>query len=91
MTSKDYCSKVCGAKCCRAHGELISPSKCPKLTAENLCSVYKHRLEVRFDGLKRNGELVKIACVKPEAFMPNLPPEVLAQCCVAHPELLKNR
>lgn len=25
MSAKDYCSKICGAKCCKAHDPIISP------------------------------------------------------------------
>lgn len=90
MSSKDYCSKICGAKCCRAHDPIISPSKCPMLTAENLCSIYERRLGFKFDGLRKDGTLITCVCTKPKRFLKTLAPEVLAQCCIAHPELLEN-
>ena len=90
MSSKDYCSKICGAKCCRAHDPIISPSKCPMLTAENLCSIYEQRLGFKFDGLRKDGTLITCVCTKPKRFLKTLAPDVLAQCCIAHPELLEN-
>lgn len=90
MSSKDYCSKICGAKCCRAHDPIISPSKCPMLTADNLCSIYDHRLGFKFDGLRNDGTLITCVCTKPKRFLKTLSPDVLAQCCIAHPELLEN-
>lgn len=90
MTAKDYCSKVCGAKCCRAHDPIISPSKCPMLTADNLCSIYERRLGFKFDGLRKDGTLITCVCTKPKRFLKTLAPDVLAQCCIAHPELLEN-
>ena len=90
MSAKDYCSKVCGAKCCRAHDPIISPSKCPMLTAENLCSIYSRRIGFEFDGLTRAGETITCRCSRPDRFLKTLSPEVVAQCCIAHPELLQN-
>lgn len=90
MSAKDYCSKVCGAKCCRAHDPIISPSKCPMLTAENLCSIYNRRIGFEFDGLTKAGEIITCRCSRPERFLKTLSPEVVAQCCIAHPELLHN-
>lgn len=41
-TSKDYCSTVCGAKCCYIYvaGE---PVRCPQLSEDNTCKVYNQR------------------------------------------------
>lgn len=87
-TVKDYCSRVCGAKCCRAHPPLVSPPHCPMLRSDNLCSIYEHRIGFRFYGTKGDGRLVPCVCAGREKFLKTLPPEMLAQCCVAHPELL---
>lgn len=90
MTAKDYCSKVCGAKCCKAHEPIVWPLKCPKLTDDNLCSIYPQRIGFKFDALASDGGRGKCVCSGPKTFVKTLPPEVRAQCCFAHPELLEN-
>jgi hypothetical protein len=67
---------------------IIAPSACPKLTAENLCSIYESRIGFRFSGLTKAGDVVTCVCSKPSGFLKTLAPEALAQCCFAHPELL---
>ncbi|MDB6027533.1 MAG: hypothetical protein JWM68_3756 [Verrucomicrobiales bacterium] len=89
MTEKEYCSTVCEAKCCKAHGPLVWPKACPALTKDNLCSVYDQRFSVKFEGLTTEGRKIVCGCTKPETFIPNLPPEVREQCCYHNPELLK--
>lgn len=88
MTDKEYCSQVCKAKCCKVHEPLAFPLKCPKLTPDNLCSIYEKRLGFEFPGYTTDGRRITCVCSGPAQFLPTLPPEVLAQCCVAHPELL---
>lgn len=88
MIAKDYCSKVCGAKCCKAHAPLLAPDRCPMLTKDNLCARYATRLGFTFPGRTIDGRSVTCVCQRSEVFLPTLPPEVLAQCCIAHPELL---
>lgn len=97
MTAKDYCSKVCGAKCCKAHEPIVWPLKCPKLTTDNLCSIYPSRIGFKFEALATDREALyggftkgTCVCSGPETFVKTLPPEVRAQCCFAHPELLEN-
>lgn len=90
MSARDYCSKICGAKCCKAHGELAWPPKCPKLTTDNLCSIYPNRIGFAFDGIATDGARGKCVCSGPSQFLETLSPEILAQCCIAHPELLEN-
>jgi len=60
------------------------------LTAENLCSIYEKRIGFKFDGLRKDGTLITCVCTRPDRFLKTLSPDVLAQCCVAHPELLEN-
>lgn len=91
MTEKDYCSKVCGAKCCRAHSSLVWPLQCPKLTADNLCSVYHERLKVKFEAINTKGESGTVACVSSKKFLPLLPEDIRKQCCLVHPELLNQQ
>ncbi len=91
MTEKEYCSTVCGAKCCRAHGDLLWPKACPALTKDNLCSIYENRLGFTFDGLKTDHTKIICGCTKPESFVPKLAPEVRAQCCYFNPEVLKGK
>jgi hypothetical protein len=92
VTDTEYCSKVCKAKCCKKHGPIVLPNRCPKLTTANLCSIYETRIGFEFAGVVRrpNGQLEKVtcSCQPAEVFLKQLSPEVLAQCCVAHPELL---
>lgn len=88
MTAKDYCSKVCEAKCCKAHEPIVWPLRCPMLTPENLCSIYERRLGYKFSAMAADGGRGKCVCSAPDAFLKTLPPAVLAQCCIAHPELL---
>ncbi len=96
MTSKDYCSQICQAKCCKAHEPIVWPPKCPKLTADNLCSIYPNRIGFKFEALAADKEALyggfkkgTCVCSKPEVFVSKLPPEVQDQCCFAHPELLE--
>ena len=73
-TSKHYCSKVCGAKCCHIYvgSEAV---RCPQLSDDNLCRVYEQRYVERGDeavvvvgswtnkGIKDiNGDAVHVPC-----------------------------
>ena len=89
MTAKDYCSQVCGAQCCKAYEPIAWPPRCPKLTADNLCSIYDRRIGFTFDAQASDRSRGKCVCSVPEAFLKTLPADVLAQCCIAHPELLQ--
>lgn len=90
MTAKDYCSRICGAKCCKAHAPIVWPPRCPKLTADNLCSIYETRIGFRFNARDSRGGTGTCVCSPVETFVKILPPEVRAQCCFVHPELLQN-
>lgn len=90
MTAKDYCSQVCKAKCCKAHEPIYWPRQCPKLTDDNLCSIYEHRIGFTFRALAMDGSRGACVCSHPKVFLLTLSPEVRAQCCIAHPELLEN-
>ena len=89
MTTKDYCSNVCGAKCCKVHAPIVYPPKCPKLTSDNLCSIYPTRIGFKFEAIASDGSIGVCVCSRPETFLQNLSPEVRAQCCIEHPELLE--
>lgn len=90
MTAKDYCSKVCGAKCCRAHEPIVWPLKCPSLNDQNLCSIYDRRIGFQFRAIASDGSIGMCVCTRPETFVEKLTPEIREQCCFAHPELLKS-
>lgn len=89
MTVKEYCSQVCGAKCCRAHEPIVWPARCPKLTEGYLCSIYEHRIGFTFDARDSSGGRGVCICSTSEVFLKSLPAEIKAQCCIAHPELLQ--
>lgn len=88
-SADEYCSSVCGARCCRRGGE-----KCPHLTEENLCSIYEERfspergdIELILDG---PGNPVWIcARVTVAIEMGALEAGTTENCCYAHPELLE--
>lgn len=91
MITKDYCSNVCGAKCCRAHSGMVFPLACPNLTAENLCRIYPKRLGFKIDAIMANGDEVTCRCTTVENFLPKLPKEIREQCCYHNPRLLEER
>lgn len=90
MTAKDYCSQVCKAKCCKAHEPIYWPRQCPKLTDDNLCSIYEHRIGFTFRALATDGSRGACVCSHPKVFLMTLSDDVRAQCCIAHPKLLEN-
>lgn len=97
ISEKDYCSKVCKAKCCRpqvAQQDLT----CPNLTEENLCAIYERRFihdeEFRWGGFVQIGRkslFVSYHCGQIRDILKRgeLRKEIEAQCCIAHPELLE--
>ena len=91
MTAKDYCSKVCGAKCCRPHSGVEMPGgSCPALDkGTNLCTIYANRLGFEFSATGPDGEVGTCRCSPVATFAPKLPEEIRAQCCYVHPELLE--
>ena len=58
------------------------------LSPKNLCMIYYTRIGYRFKAVKDTGDEVTCRCSPIAAFLPTLPPEVRAQCCYEHPELL---
>lgn len=100
ISADDYCIKVCKAKCCVIQAEQI---KCPLLTADCKCSIYKERFGegsqaeeivgwytskvLDSDG---NRTIQPVLCSRIETILKedNLPLDVRAQCCYANPELL---
>lgn len=102
MRARDYCSKICGAKCCTEWNEFYT---CSKLKANCKCSIYQKRFndpkmldyEV-IESFKSN--LVQIGnkpankyliCGRIKKLIENeqLPKWIADQCCYVHPELLK--
>ena len=90
MSPKDYCSTVCGSRCCRAYGPVVAPSACPRLDRDTgLCKIYPDRLGFVFRAWTREGKVKKATCRKIEDALPDLPEDIRAQCCYLHPELLE--
>lgn len=103
ISHAEYCQNICGAKCCKIPSEDFS---CPKLTKDNLCSIYQERFAEGQPAEKlisifrskirgANGQIVfkAMSCGRIAKLITDkkLPPEVEAQCCFAHPELLDIR
>jgi hypothetical protein len=100
-----YCREICGGQCCylRTPEEGVLP--CPNLKEDKSCGVYEKRYADGMPNLVQVGTYRSRSIVDLEgqpAVRPffcgrivailaakGLPPEVEAQCCVAHPELLK--
>lgn len=101
MTKDEYCLKVCHGKCCTLHiGE--HRIRCPEQLADDSCGIYKERFdpgepETKFISLyvipdKEGCPTVgQFWCWRIEALLAHnqLPEEVRATCCYAHPELLE--
>lgn len=95
MTHDEYCIDVCKAKCCSIyHG----PEKvnCPKLI-DSRCSVYKERFKEGAEAkeivgfVQIGGNIQPFICGRILDLISEkaLPGWIEAQCCYAHPELLK--
>lgn len=83
LSNKDrYCIEVCKAKCCFTS----AGKRCPNLTAENKCGIYK-----LWKDNWCNYKTEEIWTVPIMYAIKNklLPQDIAAQCCYAHPELLK--
>lgn len=102
MPYSQYCSEVCGAKCCKVYLEDTDEvlCECPKLSENRTCSIYKERYEqgkpYGFQKLvpHRTGlKVISVDCgeVKEILKKKQLPGWIEAQCCFAHPELLEKR
>ena len=88
MTEKDYCSKVCGSLCCKAHPPLVAPARCPMLDDDGLCRIYEKRIGFMFRGRTSDGRAVRCRCRSIYDALDELPEETRAVCCYEHPELL---
>lgn len=95
ISEKDYCSKVCGAKCCTIRPENIT---CSFLTEEKLCKCYENRFgpgsirqAVMGFVTTASGGIKPFICGRIREIIADgaLPPDIVAQCCIAHPELLE--
>lgn len=100
-----YCREVCGAKCCYLTTPEEGRIPCPRLAEDNQCSVYDKRYAEGMPNLVQVGTYRSRSIVDLEgnpAVRPffcgritailaakALPEDVVAQCCVAHPELLE--
>lgn len=89
MTEAAYCSQVCLAQCCRTRAPIIAPQACPKLTADNLCSIYEMRLGFTYKAITGVGNVVTCVCTTLAKAAKHLPEKVAERCCVLHPELLE--
>ena len=95
MDHATYCAKICGAKCCYLYKP--HPIPCPRLAPDCSCSIYEERFRdgspavVTVGFFRLRGDLRPFACGKIEDTIKEglLAQEIEAQCCYAHPELLK--
>lgn len=85
MTEQEYCSQVCGAKCCAIWMGKSICAFCPQLKADRTCRDYENRLGFEFAiRLPHRFVIGKCSMVKDIT----LPKHIEDQCCVYHPELL---
>lgn len=105
ISQKDYCSKICGGKCCCVweKQQITGPkllTQCPKLAPNKLCSIYKERFEqdlpYSFSDIVKDSnndlQLIRVDCGRIEQMIKDgvLPKWIEDQCCFAHPELLED-
>lgn len=90
-----YCRDVCGAKCCKHHA---TQTLCPQLADDKSCKCYKERYADGMGDLVYVGSVeindkqkIDFMCGRIEQMIAKgqLPEEIIAQCCYAHPQLLK--
>ena len=98
LTKKEYCSTICGAKCCIITYDDVELMPCPKLNKHNLCDIYKERYEEGkpysfTKALPYGGKLLvlKMDCGNIEDVLKTngLSERVKKQCCYYNPKLLK--
>ena len=97
MTEKDYCSNVCGGKCCKVYHPSNGKEfgQCPQLTEDNLCNIYEKRYREKmpyyFTVIDNNFAVHSYRCgyIKQIIAENKLPKWIEDQCCHAHPELLE--
>ena len=88
VTAKDYCSKVCGAKCCLKAEAMLAPAQCPQLGDDNLCRIYEDRLGFTFPAVFRSGDFGHCRCSPIKVYLRTAPEEIKRQCCYHDPSLL---
>ena len=82
-SNKDlYCIEKCKAKCCYTR----AGTRCPNLTSENKCGIYKLWKD---NWCHYRTEEIWTVPIMYAIKNKLLPQEVIDQCCYAHPELLK--
>ena len=87
ISEKEYCSEICGAKCCRSEWILRKP--CPKLGPDNLCTIYEDRLSQRHTNRTHDGTRVTCVCLPIQEGFQHMPRHVVEQCCHHDPSLLE--
>lgn len=101
-SEKEYCSKICGGKCCIVYdNEHDKICQCPQLKEDNTCGIYEQRYKQNIPYsfsriLVHKGALnvINVNCGNIKKDILNkkvLPPEVEAQCCYKNPEVLRKR
>lgn len=98
ISKEDYCSKVCGAKCCTHWPDNHT---CRNLTKDCKCSIYKERfgpgspefeiVDLYAAPTKQGQRIKQLICGRIELLIAkgDLPKWIEKQCCWAHPELLE--
>lgn len=94
MEAKQYCSEICGAKCCKVWDGQTKIAQCPKLSKEKLCGFYKERYQENkpFSFLvviNGNENLANCGNIGQMILDGTLPEWIKSQCCYAYPDLLK--
>ncbi|TXH14213.1 MAG: hypothetical protein E6R03_09665 [Hyphomicrobiaceae bacterium] len=100
-----YCSRICKGRCCHFTSPEEGDVPCPNLTKDNLCGVYRKRYAEGMPDLVVVGHYrsrtVKTLegkaatrpffCGRIEQIIAagRMHPDIVAQCCIAHPELLE--
>lgn len=93
MTPAEYCIGVCGGKCCT---HPVTKQRCPRQADDGSCSIYDlryregHPKREEVGAYMWRGKMVVFECGTIEELISSktLAPEIEAQCCFAHPELL---
>jgi hypothetical protein len=104
VTPHEYCTGVCGAKCCVMNVPDEGVIPCPRLNDDKSCSVYQQRYAEgmpdlvvvgyfksrRYKTIDGDAATRPFWCGRIEQLYAagQIPNEVAAQCCVIHPELL---
>jgi len=98
ITQEDYCSRICGGKCCRVEADNYT---CRHLTDDCKCAIYARRFAPEmgdfevvdlYSAPSKSGIGIKqVVCgrVKKQIEMGISPKHLIERCCIAHPELLE--